>query len=37
MKYITLALSEDIEEIFKKAIKIYEHLGATCEDRRANI
>jgi len=37
MKHITLALSEDVEEIFTKTLRIYEHLGATCEERRANM
>jgi hypothetical protein len=37
LKYLTTVISENHEQHFKKALKIYEHMGFSLEDRRASL
>ena len=37
LKYLTTVISENNEQHFRKALKVYEHIGVSMEDRRANL
>ena len=37
LKYLTTVISENHEQNFRKALKIYEHMGVSFEDRRENL
>lgn len=37
IKYLTITIAENLEQNFKKALLIYEHIGSTFEERRLNL